>query len=101
MSKVLPVLAAILIIFAACTNTSSSEMMEVSFTVEGMFCEGCVNVVTNEMIRIPGVETVHVTLPDSTVKYTARVGRMPDKEQIRTTLGTHGYIVHFNQESLQ
>jgi copper chaperone len=60
-----------------------------TYTVSGMTCEHCVNAVTTELTRLPGVREVAVELASGTVAVTSD-GPLP-LDEIRVALEEAGY----------
>lgn len=99
MKKILVVLIAIS--FFACssgekkaeqTTAAPAEIVEASLSIGGMTCEHCVMSVTKGINGVEGIETVSVTLDDSTaiVKYNAAAVAMDD---IKKAVEKRGYTV--------
>ena len=63
-------------------------MSESTYVVTGMTCEHCVNAVTEEVGRVPGVDGVVVDLATGRVRVT---GTAYTDEQIRAAVDEAGY----------
>jgi copper chaperone CopZ len=63
-------------------------MSESTYVVTGMTCEHCVNAVTEEVSRVPGVDGVVVDLATGRVRVT---GTAYTDEQIRAAVDEAGY----------
>jgi copper chaperone len=61
-----------------------------TYTVEGMTCQHCVNAVTGEVGRLPGVTSVAVDLNEGTVTVT---GEPIDDSSVRVAVDEAGYRV--------
>jgi copper ion binding protein len=61
-----------------------------TYTVEGMTCQHCVNAVTGEVGRLPGVTDVAVDLNQRTVTVT---GERVDDNAVREAVDEAGYHV--------
>lgn len=64
------------------------NILEASFTLEGMSCSGCVASVKRVLDRVPGVETLDVQIGRATVRFD------PDRasgEEVRDALTRAGY----------
>jgi len=61
-----------------------------TYTVEGMTCQHCVNAVTGEVGRLPGVKDVAVDLNQGTVTVTAEP---IDDSAVRIAVDEAGYRV--------
>jgi copper chaperone len=83
----------------ACSSAEEHDIRQVVFTVEGMYCEGCVGAVTNEIQRIDGATNISVTLDDSLVVFSVPSNKMPSDEALRKAIEDLGYIVHLNTDS--
>lgn len=62
--------------------------MSATFTVTGMTCQHCVNAVTEEVGRIPGVTGVQVDLASGQVTVE---GTTPDEAAMRAAVDEAGY----------
>ena len=91
----------IAITFFACSSgkknaeekpVAPAELVEVSLNIGGMTCEHCVASVTKGINELEGIETVAVTLQDSTavVKYNASALEIDD---IKKAIEKRGYTV--------
>jgi copper chaperone len=65
-------------------------MITRTYTVEGMTCQHCVNAVTDEVGRLPGVTDVAVDLNQGTVTVT---GERIDDSAVRVAVDEAGYRV--------
>ena len=61
-----------------------------TYTVEGMTCTHCVNAVTSEVRKVPGVSDIAVDLPAGTVTVT---GDPVDDAAIAAAVDEAGYTV--------
>jgi copper chaperone len=61
-----------------------------TFAVEGMSCEHCVNAVTGEVTKVPGVTNVVVDLAGKTVTVS---GAAVDDAAVRAAIDEAGYTV--------
>ncbi len=66
-------------------------MTETTYAVVGMTCAHCVNAVTDELARVPGVTSVHVDLPTGRVRVVSE--RPPDDGAVRAAVERAGYTV--------
>jgi len=73
-------------------TVAPAEIVEASLSIGGMTCEHCVASVTKGITGVEGIETVAVTLDDSTaiVKYNAAAVEMDD---IKKAVEKRGYTV--------
>jgi len=62
-----------------------------TWTVEGMTCQHCVNAVTEEVAKLPGVQQVAVDLPTGVVTVTS-AGPL-DADAVRVAVDEAGYAV--------
>ncbi len=62
-----------------------------TYTVDGMSCEHCLNAVTTEVGKLPGVTGVDVDLRTGTVTITSDAP--VDDEAVRTAVDEAGYAV--------
>jgi len=62
-----------------------------SYTVEGMTCQHCVNAVTDEVAKLPGVQRVEVDLPTGAVTVTSDVSL--DDAVVRAAVDEAGYVL--------
>jgi len=62
-----------------------------TYTVEGMTCQHCVNAVTEEVAKLPGVQQVAVDLPTGVVTVTS-TGPL-DADAVRVAVDEAGYAV--------
>jgi copper chaperone len=62
-----------------------------AYTVEGMTCQHCVNAVTEEVAKLPGVQQVAVDLPTGVVTVTS-AGPLDD-DAVRVAVDEAGYAV--------
>ena len=65
--------------------------METTYNVEGMSCQHCVNAVTTEVSKVPGVQQVAVDLESGRVTVTSDAS--PDDAAIRAAVDEAGYEV--------
>jgi copper chaperone CopZ len=72
------------------TDTEEAAMAELRYTVEGMSCQHCVNAITNEVTKVPGVVDVGVDLNGGTVTVT---GDRVDDAAVRAAIDEAGYEV--------
>jgi len=63
----------------------------VSYTVEGMTCQHCVNAVTEEVAKLPGVQRVEVDLPTGAVTVTSDASL--DDAVVRAAVDEAGYVL--------
>lgn len=61
-----------------------------TYSVDGMSCQHCVNAVTGEVTKVPGVQDVSVDLGAKTVTVT---GESVDDAAIRAAIDEAGYTV--------
>jgi copper chaperone CopZ len=66
-------------------------MTATTFTVEGMTCEHCVEAVSGELSKLPGVEHVDVDLASGRVEVTS-TGPIEDAA-LRAAVDEAGYVV--------
>jgi copper chaperone len=62
-----------------------------TYTVEGMTCQHCVNAVTEEVAKLPGVQRVEVDLPTGAVTVTSDTPL--DDAVMRAAVDEAGYAV--------
>jgi copper chaperone len=62
-----------------------------TYTVEGMTCQHCVNAVTEEVAKLPGVQQVAVDLQTGVVTVTS-TGPL-DADAVRVAVDEAGYAV--------
>ena len=70
-------------------NTQVNTTVELD--IEGMTCQHCVNAVTEEVAKLPGVQQVAVDLPTGVVTVTS-TGPL-DADAVRVAVDEAGYAV--------
>lgn len=101
---------ALVFVFAACNSgnkpaqteqpvTTSVAMTETQIHVSGMHCENCVASVTKGINELAGIDSVSVTLSDSTALVTFDPSKV-DLEKIIKAIEARGYTARIKTEGL-
>lgn len=61
-----------------------------TYAVDGMTCDHCVNAISSEVTKVPGIATVEVDLKRKTVTV---AGESPDDAGVRAAIDEAGYTV--------
>lgn len=66
----------------------TTHIMELSFSVPGMTCGHCEQAVRDELVKIPGVQTVEIDLATKAVRVT---GTALDRAALATAVDEAGF----------
>lgn len=68
-----------------------SAIMQATYTVQGMTCDHCVNAVTTEVMRLPGVSDVDIDLDTGAVMVRSEVAL--DRSAVAAAVDEAGYAL--------
>lgn len=68
---------------------------QITFSIHGMYCEGCVKSVEVELSRLDGVSHIFVSLEDSTATFSVAQNKIPTNHELADLMSELGYEAKF------